>query len=108
MVILGLNYFFHDSTACIMVDGKLVAAIEEERLNRDKHTKLFPELAIARCLEIAKLKYKDIDHIAVSIKPSHNLGKKLLYGATHVRTIRHFISHEFVHTYRRQKGFWKW
>lgn len=108
MVILGLNYFFHDSTACIVVDGKLVAAIEEERLNRDKHTKLFPELAIARCLEIAKLKYKDIDHIAVSIKPSHNLGKKLLYGATHVRTIRHFISHEFVHTYRRQKGFWKW
>ena len=77
MVILGLNYYFHDSTACIVVDGKLIAAIEEERLNRDKHTRVFPQMAVDRCLKIAGLTYNDIDHIAVSIKPTHNLGKKL-------------------------------
>lgn len=108
MIILGLNYFFHDSTACIIVDGQLIAAIEEERLNRDKHTKLFPEMAIARCLKTAKLTLKDIDHIAVSIKPTHNLSKKLTYAVTHPKSLRYFISHEFVHAYRKQKSFWRW
>lgn len=79
MIILGLNYYYHDSTACIVIDGKLVAAIEEERLNRDKHTTAFPSKAIDRCLEIAKLNYSDIDHIAVSIKPLHNASRKLFY-----------------------------
>ena len=46
MIILGLNYYYHDSTACIVVDGKLIAAIEEERLSRDKHTQAFPNNAI--------------------------------------------------------------
>ena len=108
MVILGLNYYFHDSTACIVVDGKLIAAIEEERLNRDKHTKLFPEMAIARCLKMANLTYSDIDHIAVSIQPTHNLGKKINYILGHLKSLRYFISHEFVHAYRKQKSFWKW
>jgi carbamoyltransferase len=108
MVILGLNYYFHDSTACIVVDGQLIAAIEEERLNRDKHTKLFPILAIERCLQLANLQFSDIDHIAVSIQPTHNLGKKLAYGLTNIGSIRHFIRHELLHAYRRQKKFWAW
>lgn len=108
MVILGLNYYFHDSTACIVVDGQLIAAIEEERLNRDKHTKLFPKLAIERCLKLANLQFQDIDHIAVSIQPTHNLGKKLAYGLTNIGSIRHFISHELIHAYKRQKNFWAW
>lgn len=108
MVILGLNYYFHDSTACIVVDGKLVAAIEEERLNRDKHTKLFPELAIARCLKMANLSFKDIDHIAVSIKPDLYIGKKIRYGLSNPASLRYLVSHEFVHAYRRQKLFWRW
>jgi carbamoyltransferase len=108
MIILGLNYYFHDSTACIIVDGQLIAAIEEERLNRDKHTKLFPEMAIERCLKMANLTFRDIDHIAVSIQPSHNLGKKLRYVLSHPMSLRYFISHEFVHAYRKQKSFWRW
>jgi carbamoyltransferase len=108
MVILGLNYYFHDSTACILVDGQLIAAIEEERLNRDKHTKKFPEMAIDRCLKMANLTFKDIDQIAVSIKPTHNLGKKLRYAISHPKSLRYFISHEFVHAYRKQKSFWRW
>ncbi|TYA71857.1 carbamoyltransferase family protein [Seonamhaeicola marinus] len=108
MVILGLNYYFHDSTACIVVDGKLIAAIEEERLNRDKHTRVFPQKAIDRCLKIAKLNYDDIDHIAVSIKPSHNLGKKMVHCAKNISGLKTFINHEFVHAYNKQKSFWNW
>ena len=108
MVILGLNYYFHDSTACLVVDGKLIAAIEEERLNRDKHTRVFPNLAVARCLKIAGLDYDDIDYIAVSIKPTHNLGKKLIHCFTHLKSFKPFVNHEFVHAYNRQKSFWNW
>ncbi len=108
MVILGLNYYFHDSTACIVKDGQLVAAIEEERLNRDKHTRAFPMLAIDRCLKIANLDYNDIDHIAVSIKPTHNMGKKVAYGLKNLKTIKPFINHELVHGYNKQKSFWNW
>ena len=108
MVILGLNYYFHDSSACIVVDGKLIAAIEEERLNRDKHTRVFPRMAIDRCLKIANLDPNDIDHIAISIKPTHNLGKKLIYSLKNVSILKTFINHEFVHAFNKQKGFWNW
>ncbi|TXE11676.1 carbamoyltransferase [Seonamhaeicola algicola] len=108
MVILGLNYYFHDSTACIVVNGKLIAAIEEERLNRDKHTRVFPHKAIDRCLKIAGLTYNDINHIAVSIKPTHNLGKKIVHCLKNVKGLKTFINHEFVHAYNKQKSFWNW
>lgn len=108
MVILGLNYYFHDSTACVVADGKLIAAIEEERLNRDKHTRVFPVMAIDRCLKIAGISYSDIDHIAVSIKPSHNLWKKTGYCLSNLRTFKPFVNHEFVHAYNKQKSFWNW
>ncbi len=108
MTILGLNYYFHDSTACLVVDGKLIAAIEEERLNRDKHTRVFPQMAVDRCLKIAGLTYNDIDHIAISIKPTHNLGKKLLHCLKNLKSFKPFINHEFVHAYNKQKGFWNW
>jgi len=108
MNILGLNYYFHDSTACIVKDGQLIAAIEEERLNRDKHTRVFPMLAIDRCLKIAGLSYNDIDHIAVSIKPTHNLGKKVVYGLKHLKNIKPFINQGLVHGYNKQKSFWNW
>jgi len=85
MNILGLNYFFHDSTACIIVDGVMVTAIEEERLSRNKHTNAFPKLAINRCLETSGLKIEDIDHIAVSIKASHKWLTKLIYPLKNIK-----------------------
>ena len=108
MTILGINYYFHDSTACIVVDGKLIAAIEEERLNRDKHTRVFPQKSIDRCLKIAGLDYSEIDHIAISIKPTHNLRKKLGYLAGRLQTFKTFFNHEFLHAYNKQKSFWSW
>ncbi|MCP5149083.1 MAG: hypothetical protein H6986_13315 [Pseudomonadales bacterium] len=76
MKILGINYFFHDSSACIVDDGELVVALEEERFSRSKHTTLFPHAAIARCLEVAGCGYEDIDHVAVSINPTKDWHKK--------------------------------
>ncbi|MEJ2392960.1 MAG: carbamoyltransferase C-terminal domain-containing protein [Gammaproteobacteria bacterium] len=108
MNILGLNYAFHDSTACILQDGALVVAIEEERLSRHKHTYAFPRLSSDRCLKDTRLTYSDIDHIAVSIKPTLHLGKKLLYGIKLLPKIKPFISQELLRLYNNQKNFWAW
>nr|WP_299341977.1 carbamoyltransferase N-terminal domain-containing protein [Allomuricauda sp.] len=108
MVILGLNYYFHDSTACILKDGDLVVAIEEERLNRDKHTTQFPELAIERCLKIANLSIDDIDHIAVSIKPTTDWTKKASYVMKHPKSFMAFTGHHLVNAYAKQRRFWLW
>ncbi len=78
MVVLGLNAFHGDAAACLLVDGELVAAIEEERLNRVKHSAGFPRLAAARCLELAGVGAGEIDHVAVSRNPNANLHRKLL------------------------------
>ena len=108
MIILGLNYYFHDSTACIVKDGKLLCAIEEERLNRDKHTQAFPELAIKKCLEISGLSYSDIDHIAVSIKPQTHWFKKVVYIVKHLKSFMPFFGHHLVHAYAKQRRFKLW
>jgi carbamoyltransferase len=75
--ILGINAVYHDSAAALLVDGKLVVAVEEERFNRIKHGKLshidnphqFPERAIRFCLKYAGLAAGDIDHVAYSFDP---------------------------------------
>ena len=111
MIILGLNYYYHDSTACIIIDGKLIVAIEEERLNRDKHTTKFPETAIDRCLKIAKLTYSNIDHVAVSIKPLHNSSKKLFYWVPrlyNLGNLKGFLTNEIGHGFKKQRSFWSW
>jgi carbamoyltransferase len=77
MNILGINAVYHESAAALLVDGKLVAAVEEERFNRIKHGKeanfdnphQFPERAIRYCLKQAGLSGRDIDHVAYSLDP---------------------------------------
>lgn len=77
MNILGINSVYHDSAAALLVDGKLVVAVEEERFNRIKYGKLpdvdnphqFPERAIRFCLNYAGLTAGDIDHVAYSFDP---------------------------------------
>ncbi len=108
MIILGLNYYFHDSSACIVKDGILIAAIEEERLNRDKHTQAFPELAIKKCLDIAGLTYTDIDHVAVSIKPTTNWSNKLGFLLRRPQLFMPFFGHHVVNAYAKQRRFKIW
>jgi len=69
MRILGLSCFYHDSAACILVDGKLIAAAQEERFTRIKHDSAYPEKAIEYCLKEAGLTGKDLDLVAFYDKP---------------------------------------
>src|ERR1051325_4498977 len=82
MIILGLNAFHADSAACIVRDGRLVAAAEEERFRRVKHWAGFPSQAIAYCLREGKLSLDDIDHVAVNQNSSAQLSRKLAYLLT--------------------------
>lgn len=68
-VILGLSCFYHDSAAALLIDGKIVAAAQEERFTRKKHDESFPENAISYCLESQKLTIKDVDHVIFYDKP---------------------------------------
>ncbi|MCL4475603.1 MAG: hypothetical protein M1508_05185 [Nitrospirae bacterium] len=111
MVILGLNAYHGDSSACIVVDGQLIAAAEEERFTRIKHWAGLPTEAIKYCLDEAKTKIEDIDHIAVnrdpkanflrkaffafSKRPSLDLVKDRLKNASKIRDIKSLLSSEF-------------
>ena len=79
-VILGLNAYHGDSSACVLVDGRLVAAAEEERFRRVKHWAGFPSQAIAYCLREAKATLGDVDHVAVNSDPRANLARKLAFA----------------------------
>jgi carbamoyltransferase len=67
--ILGLNAYHGDSSACLLRDGKILAAVEEERLLRSKHWAGFPEQSIRYCLAEAGAKFSDINAIAVNRDP---------------------------------------
>lgn len=69
MNILGISAFYHDSAACIVRDGKILCAAQEERFTRKKHDPSFPTNAIQFCLEYAGLKVTDIDYVAFYDKP---------------------------------------
>ena len=69
MKILGLNLFGHDSAAALVIDGKLVSAVEEERFSRIKHDPAFPERSIKYCLDNSQLSLSDIDAVAVTFIP---------------------------------------
>ncbi len=81
MIVLGLNAFHGDSAACIVLDGVLVAAAEEERFRRIKHWAGFPSQAIAYCLKEAKVSLGDVDHIALNQDSGAHLWRKIAYLA---------------------------
>jgi len=78
-IIIGINTYHADSSACIIVDGKLIAAIEEERINRKKHYSGYPIESIKECLNIANKKDLEITDIAFNTKPSSNLFSKGIF-----------------------------
>ena len=80
MNILGINAYHGNASAAIVCDGRLVAAVEEERFNRVKYAAGFPSQAIRYCLREAGLELKDIDHVAVPRNPYARLGTKLFYA----------------------------
>ena len=69
MNILGISCWYHDAAACLLRDGRIVAAAQEERFSRKKHDPSFPRQAIAYCLREGGLSTKDLDLVAFYDKP---------------------------------------
>jgi carbamoyltransferase len=62
--VLGISAFYHDSAAALLVDGELVAAVQEERFTRIKYDANFPKRSIAFCVKAAGLNLESIDYVA--------------------------------------------
>jgi carbamoyltransferase len=80
MIILGINAYHANAAAAIVVDGRLIAAVEEERLNRVKYAAGLPARAIQFCLDQAGAKLTEVDQIAIPRDPWARLGTKLRYA----------------------------
>ena len=80
MNILGINAYHGNASAAIVCDGRLIAAVEEERFNRVKYAAGFPSQAIRYCLKAAGLTLNEIDHVAVPRNPYARLATKIFYA----------------------------
>ena len=80
MLILGLNAYHGDSSACMLKNGEIIAAAEEERFHRIKHWAGFPSEAIHWCLKEANATLVDLDHIAINSDPKAQLLQKVNYS----------------------------
>ena len=78
MYILGISCFYHDSAACLVRDGQIVAAVQEERYTRRKHDPRFPKNAIKYCLQEADITADQLDHVVFYDKPLLTFERLLL------------------------------
>lgn len=93
MNILGISCFYHDASACLLQDGRIVAAVEEERFTRQKHATEFPKNAIAYCLREGGITVKDLDYVGFYEKPFIKFERIILsHLATFPRSWRAFLS----------------
>jgi carbamoyltransferase len=83
MKILGLNSYHGDSSACLVIDGKLIAAVAEERFKREKHWSGLPLDSINYCLKEANISIDDVDYIAINRNPKANFLRKLIWTLIH-------------------------
>ena len=89
--ILGLNMYHGDSSACILKDGELIFAIEEERLNRIKHWAGFPLLSIKECLKFANISINDLSYISVNTNFYSNFFEKIKYALMNINNYNNLI-----------------
>jgi carbamoyltransferase len=93
MNILGISAFYHDSAACLVRDGEIVAAAQEERFTRKKHDPGFPHKAIEYCLREGKIGIKDVRHLVFYDKPLVKFERLLeTYLAFAPRGIQSFLA----------------
>jgi carbamoyltransferase len=83
MKILGLNSYHGDSSACLVIDGKLISAVAEERFKREKHWSGLPLDSINYCLKEANISIDDVDYIAINRNPKANFLRKLIWTLIH-------------------------
>ena len=92
MKVLGISAFYHDSAAALLIDGKIVAAAQEERFTRKKHDFRFPTKAIEYCLKQGGIEAKDLDYIGFYDKPFIKFERILsTYVATFPRSLPSFL-----------------
>ncbi|HSR67139.1 MAG TPA: carbamoyltransferase [Acidobacteriota bacterium] len=90
--ILGISAFYHDSAACLLHDGKVVAAVQEERYTRVKHDSSYPSNAIAACLQMGGIESSDLDYVVFYEKPFSKFERLLeTYGQHVPRGIRSWL-----------------
>jgi carbamoyltransferase len=90
--ILGISAYYHDSAAALVVDGRIVAAAQEERFSRVKHDRAFPERAIRYCLSAGGLSTSDLDYVGFYEKPLLKFERLLeTYLAVAPRGFRSFL-----------------
>jgi carbamoyltransferase len=82
-LILGLNAFHGDAAACLVRDGEMIAAAEEERFRRIKHWAGFPSEAIRYCLAEAGVRLSQIEHVALNQDRRAHLGRKIAFALQH-------------------------
>ena len=99
MIILGINAYHADSSACLIKDGEVIAAVEEERFTRDKHWAGFPTNSILFCLNQANLTIYDIDFITTAKDPKANFLNKIKYSISNVLSFK-FIYNRIVNLSR--------
>ena len=80
MNVLGLSAFFHESACCLLRDGRLVAAVEEERFSRVKHDPRLPVAAFRHCLRAGGIGITDLDAVAYYESPVRKLSRQLWAG----------------------------
>jgi len=90
-IVLGITYGHGDSSAALIVNHQLVAAVEEERFTRIKHCASFPTHAIAYCLKHAKIEAKDIGYIAVGQQPLNQLWYRMQLGLSHPQILSQYL-----------------
>ena len=90
--ILGISAWYHDAAACLVQDGRITAAAQEERFTRKKHDARFPESAIRYCLEAGGLQVRDLTHVVFYEKPFQKFDRLLhTYLATAPRGLASFL-----------------
>lgn len=98
--ILGVNAYHGDSSACIIRDGRLIAAAEEERFRRIKHWAGFPSRSIAYCLREAGVRLADVEHVAVNRDQMAHRWRRIAFALRHGKKLAHLAA--------RLKGSRKW
>jgi carbamoyltransferase len=91
MYILGINAYHADASACLIKDGEIVAACEEERFTRIKHCAGFPQNAIFSCINQSKITLDDIEYVAISKNPKRRILNKIFYSLFHLTLSSNFI-----------------
>src|SRR5215475_7786354 len=91
--ILGLSAYYHDSAACLLRDGQIIAAAQQERFTRKKHDASFPDQAISYCLRQGGISCTDLNSIVFYDKPLVTFERLLgTYVAFAPRGVRSFVT----------------